>query len=84
MVAVTESSQRIDAVKWKNKMPKLEKGDTVRVRSDSTSPYKGCTGVVEGVIKEESGFLYIVQFGRSGDLALADNFIEEDLQTVGN
>ena len=65
-------------------MPEFEKGDKVRVRSDSTSPYKGCTGVVEGVIKEESGFLYIVQFGRSGDLALADNFIEEDLQTVGN
>jgi transcription antitermination factor NusG len=71
-------------VKWKNKMPKFEKGDKVRVRSDSTSPYKGCTGVVEGVIKEESGFLYIVQFGRSGDLALTDNFMEEDLQTVGN
>jgi transcription antitermination factor NusG len=65
-------------------MPKFEKGDKVRVRSDCTSPYEGCTGVVEGVIKEESGFLYIVQFGRSGDLALTDNFMEEDLQTVGN
>ena len=65
-------------------MPKFEKGDKVRVRSDSTSPFKGCTGVVEGVMKEESGFLYIVRFGRSGDLVLTDNFMEEDLQTVGN
>jgi transcription antitermination factor NusG len=65
-------------------MPKFEKGDKVRVRLNSTSPYKGCTGVVERVIKEKSGFLYIVQFGRSGDLALTDNFLEEELQTVGN
>jgi len=43
-------------VKWKNKMPKFDKGDKVRVRSDCTSPYKGCTGIVEGVIKEERGF----------------------------
>ena len=71
-------------MKWKNKTPEFEKGDKARVRSDSTSPYKGCTGVVEGVIKEESGFLYIVQFGRSGDLAPTDDFMEEDLQTVGN
>ena len=68
----------------RNRMPKFKRGDKVRVRPDSASPYKGCIGVVEGALKEESGFLYIVQFGKSGDLALTDNFMEEDLQTIGN
>jgi len=66
---------------------KFEKGDKVRVCSEyaspSPSPYEGCVGVVGNVIREENGFLYVVQFGRSGDLALTDNFMEVDLQNVG-
>ncbi len=67
----------------RNRTPKFNRGDKVRVRPDSASPYKGCTGTVETVVKEESGFLYIVQFGKSGDLALTDNFTEGDLETIG-
>ena len=68
----------------RNRTPKFKRSDKVIVRSYSASPYKGCAGVVEAAVKEEGGFLYIVQFGKSGDLALTDNFMEEDLQPVNN
>ena len=66
----------------RNRTPKFNRGDKVRVRPDSASPYKGCTGTVETVVKEESGFLYIVQFGKSGDLALTDNLERETLRLL--
>ncbi len=66
----------------RNRVPKYKRGDKVRVRLNSPSPYRGCTGVVKGIIKEERGILYIVTFGKSGDVALTNDFIEKDLQII--
>ena len=67
----------------RNRVSKFERGDRVKVRPDSASPYKGCTGTVETIVKQESSSLYTVQLAKSGDLALTDNFPERDLETIG-
>ncbi len=67
-----------------NRIPKFKKGDRVRINHNSASPYRGCSGVVERVVEEKSGLLYIVQFGKSGDLTRTDNFLEDNLQTIGS
>ncbi len=66
----------------KDRKPKFIKGDRVTVSPKSASPFRGCTGVIERVVEEISGFLYIVQFGKSGDLTLTDNFSEDTLQEI--
>lgn len=67
-----------------NRKPRFVKGDRVTVSPKSVSPYRGCSGIVEGVMEEKGGFLYIVQFGKSGDLTITDNFQEDNLQKIGN
>jgi len=66
----------------RNRVPKYKRGEQVRVRFSCSSPYRGCAGVIKGIIKEERGILYIVQFGESDDVALANDFLENDLQSV--
>jgi transcription antitermination factor NusG len=68
--------------KVKDRKPQFLKGDRVRISPKSASPYRGCSGVVERVVEEKSGLLYIVQFGKSGELTLTDNFLEDNLQTI--
>ena len=66
-----------------SKTSKFCTGYKVRVRDGSGSPYKGCNGVVETVVEQESDFLYIVRFGKSGELEHNEDFIEEDLTAIG-
>ena len=68
----------------KSSAPKFKNGDVVRVHASSSSPYKGCEGVVEGIMKGENGILYFVQFGKPGDSAFVNNFKEEELRVAGN
>ena len=68
----------------KNSTPKFKNGDVVRVCANSNSPYKGCDGVVERIMKEENSILYLVQFGKPGDSAFLNHFKEEELQATGN
>jgi hypothetical protein len=68
----------------KNNAPKFKNGDAVKVSTNSNSPYKGCEGVVEVIMKEENGILYFVQFGKPGDSAFLNHFKEEELQAAAN
>lgn len=68
----------------KNNAPKFNNGDAVRVTANSNSPFQGCEGVVEGIMKEENGILYLVQFGKPGDSAFLNHFKEEELRDAGN
>ena len=62
--------------------PGYKRGDKVRVRLDSTSPYKGRIGIVkENTLKEEVGFLYVVEF-EWVELARVNRFIERDPEGV--
>ena len=47
----------------KSSAPKFKNGDLVRVHANSNSPYKGCDGIVEGIMKEGNSVLYLMQFG---------------------
>jgi hypothetical protein len=69
-------------------MAKFSKGDKVKVRPSSHSPYKGLTGVVDdkpsnyaAPSKRSSGFWYMVRFDFRG-LHPAARFMEEDLEPV--
>ena len=69
-------------------MAKFSKGDKVRVRSSSHSPYKGVIGVVDdkpsnyaSPSKRSSGLWYMVRFEFRG-LRPAARFMEEDLEAV--
>jgi len=63
-------------------MPKSNKGDTVRVRLDSDSPYRGRSGVVDDQpARYSGGFWYMVRFELKGLRAVA-RFVEEDLEAV--
>lgn len=68
----------------KSNAPKFKTGDVVRVRANSSSPYKGCDGVIEGIMKEGNSFLYLVQFGKPGDSAFLNDFKEEELRPADN
>ena len=48
-------------------MPKFKKGDKVKVRLDTSSPYRGRTGIVdEAPIEDSYGFWYMVKFESKG------------------
>jgi hypothetical protein len=63
-------------------MPKFKKGDKVKVRLDTNSPYRGRMGTVdEEPIKDSFGFWYMVKF-ESGGFARSHRFTEQDLEAV--
>jgi hypothetical protein len=63
-------------------MAKFEKGQTVKVRTDTTSPYRGRIGVVaREPVKKGFDFLYIVKFEGRGFSPVVE-FIEKDLEAV--
>jgi hypothetical protein len=63
-------------------MPEFKKGDKVRVRLDSASPYRGRSGVVdkEGT-KDSFRSWYMVKFESRG-LAAVSRFAEEELEAI--
>jgi hypothetical protein len=64
----------------KNKMQKFKKGDAVKVRFDTTSPYRGRRGIVnENPVNDSYGFWYTVKFESRG-YAPSLRFVEQDLE----
>ena len=65
-------------------MPKFRKGETVRVRLDSASPYRGRIGAIDREpIKDSYGFWYMVKFEWRG-LSAVNRFVEQDLERVSD
>ncbi len=63
-------------------MPKFNKGDKVRVRSDTSSPFRGRTGIVdEEVVGDSFGYWYVVKFETKG-FTRSYRFIEPDLELI--
>jgi ribosomal protein L21E len=63
-------------------MPKFKKGDKVRVRLDTSSPYRGRIGTVdEEPAKDSYGFWYMVKFESEG-FRRSYRFLERDLEAV--
>ena len=63
-------------------MGKFKKGDKVKVRLDTSSPYRGRTGVVRHEILQDSqGSWYLVEFQATG-LRATSRFVERDLEAT--
>ena len=62
---------------------KFRKGSKVRVNSNSNSPYRNRTGIVEkDPVKDNFRFWYVVKFDSTG-MAGVSRFAEEELEEVG-
>jgi ribosomal protein L19 len=65
-----------------SRMPKFKKGDKVKVRVDTTSPYRGRIGIVDREpIQGSAGFSYTVKFESAG-FTRSYLFSEHDLEAV--
>jgi hypothetical protein len=63
-------------------MPKFKKGDKVRVRTDTSSPYRGRIGTVdEELIGDSLGSWYMVKFESQG-FTRNYRFVERDLEST--
>ena len=63
-------------------MPKFNKGDKVKIRFDSTSPYWGQTGVIDREpVKEPVGFSYMVKLDING-FPVVSYCMEQELELV--
>jgi hypothetical protein len=63
-------------------MQKFNKGDAVKVRLDTSSPYRGKNGIVsESPVSDSYGFWYMVKFESSG-FSRTYRFNEKDLEAV--
>ena len=63
-------------------MPKFNKGDKVRVRLDTTSPYRGRIGTVdEEIVGDSFGYWYMVKFESKG-FTRSYRFEEQDLEAI--
>jgi hypothetical protein len=63
---------------------KFRMGDKVKVRLDSTSPYRGRFGIVQQELPRDSlGAWYMVKFELQG-LRAVSSFIERDLEKVSD
>ena len=61
-------------------MPKFKKGDKVRVRMDTTSPFRGRIGTIDEEPNEKA-FYYMVKFESAG-FTRAYFFAEQDLESI--
>ncbi len=65
-------------------MPKFNKGDRVRVRIDTTSPYRGRVGTIDGdPTKDSFGLWYRVKFESEGFKRIY-HFVEQDLEEISS
>jgi hypothetical protein len=62
-------------------MSEFEKGDKVRVRLDTASPYRGRIGIVDKETEDSSGFWYVVKFESKG-FSRSYSFGEKDLEKI--
>lgn len=60
-------------------MQKFKKGDAVKIRLDTTSPYRGRNGIInENPINDSFGNWYMVKFESNG-FKPVQRFVEQDL-----
>jgi hypothetical protein len=65
-------------------MAKFKKGDNVKIKLDTSSPYRGRKGVISELLIEDSyGFWYMVKFESKG-FSPSYRFNEQDLEAVIN
>jgi hypothetical protein len=65
-------------------MPKFKRGEKVRVRLDTSSPYRGRIGIIdEEPVKDSYGFWYTVKFESKGFIR-SYRFVEQDLEAISN
>ncbi len=63
-------------------MRMFKAGDTIRVRADSNSTYRGRTGAIQQELPEDTrGYWYLVRF-ESDDLKANIRLVEQDLTLV--
>jgi transcription antitermination factor NusG len=62
-------------------MSEFEKGDKVRVRLDTASPYRGRIGIVDKETEDSSRFWYVVKFESKG-FSRSYSVAEIDLEKI--
>lgn len=67
---------------YRGRVPKFKKGSKVRISSNSASPYKDRSGIVDKEpVKDAFRFWYMVRFESKG-LPAVSRFAEEELEAV--
>lgn len=62
-------------------MPKYVLGSNVKLKMESPSPYRGCTGIVIKVIDHEFTAVYEIKLdSHPSYLPSSNRFLEEDLE----
>jgi len=65
-------------------MQKFNKGDAIKIRLDTTSPYRGRNGIInENPINDSYGFWYMVKFESTGFIRNI-RFKEHDLEAINS
>ena len=65
-------------------MPEFKKGDNVKIRLDTTSPYRGRKGIInEEPTQDSYGYWYMVKFESKG-FSPSYRFNEHDLEAIVN
>jgi hypothetical protein len=65
-------------------MPKFKKGERVKVRLDTASPYRGRNGTVDQEPRNDSSwFWYVVKFESKG-FTRSYTFAENDLEKIND
>jgi ribosomal protein L21E len=65
-------------------MEKFKKGDKVKIRLDTSSPYRGRSGVIsENLTSDSYGFWYMVKFESNG-YSPSYRFVEQDLAAMNS
>jgi hypothetical protein len=68
----------------KNRMQKFNKGDAVKIRLDTTSPYRGKNGIInENPTNDSYGFWYMVKFESKG-FKRTFRFVDHDLEATNS
>ena len=65
------------------RIPKFKPGAKVKVKEESSSPYRGLAGTVKIVTSEEWGLDYSIDFESPGTLAAYSNIPEDELEAAG-
>ena len=65
-------------------MQKFNKGDAIKIRLDTTSPYRDRNGIInENPINDSYGFWYMVKFESTGFIRNF-RFVEHDLEAINS
>jgi hypothetical protein len=63
-------------------IPKFKPGMKVRVKEESSSPYRGLVGIVEIIASEGWGLVHSIDFDSPGKLASYSSMNEDELEAA--